>query len=456
MNGTRTSSDAAIDILSKYRSMLSTSASARVEVQRLAQRLTGRGGSCARDDAARSRASASALRNSGCSSARALARLHDAAHREQPLGRIVGRQRAQPARERRAGSGAPPAPRARRARGRQGLALQRRRPRGDLVLAVAAEQLVGALAGERDRDVLARQPAEQQEAEAGDVGDRLLEVPERLVEQRRVVGGAGQRARGGRCRGARATRARVGRARWRRASSAKPIEKVWTGRSRRSAISAVIRLESRPPLSITPSGTSLIIRARTAVAQQLEQLLLVLLPATRPARGRRRPTGSSRRAASSDLAVLPDQQRGRRRACARRRTACAGPARSRRPGRARRRAGRARGSDEAAGEQRLDLGGEGEPVAGDGVVERLDAHAVARQHEPPARLVPQRDREHPAQPLGRSRGRTPRRGARSSPSRRAVASVWPRAEQLARAARRKLKISPLKTAVTSPSSVATG
>ena len=46
-------------------------------------------------------------------------------------------------------------------------------------------------------------------------------------------------------------------------SSAKPIEKVCTGREDCSAISAVMRLESRPPLSMTPSGTSLIMRART-------------------------------------------------------------------------------------------------------------------------------------------------------------------------------------------------
>ena len=46
-------------------------------------------------------------------------------------------------------------------------------------------------------------------------------------------------------------------------SSAKPIENVCTGREDCSAMSAVMRLESRPPLSITPSGTSLIMRART-------------------------------------------------------------------------------------------------------------------------------------------------------------------------------------------------
>ena len=56
-----------------------------------------------------------------------------------------------------------------------------------------------------------------------------------------------------------------------------------------------------------------------------------------------------------------------------------------------------RGAHEAAGDQRLDLGGEGEAVRGVGAVERLDAHAVARQHEAAVGAVPERDREHPAQ-----------------------------------------------------------
>jgi len=48
-----------------------------------------------------------------------------------------------------------------------------------------------------------------------------------------------------------------------RAVSSNPTAKVCTGRSIICAISATIRLESSPPLSIAPSGTSLISRIRT-------------------------------------------------------------------------------------------------------------------------------------------------------------------------------------------------
>jgi hypothetical protein len=47
--------------------------------------------------------------------------------------------------------------------------------------------------------------------------------------------------------------------------------------------------------------------------------------------------------------------------------------------------------------QRLQLGGEGEDARGGRVVERLDAEAVAREHQPAPARVPQRDTEHAAQ-----------------------------------------------------------
>ena len=55
---------------------------------------------------------------------------------------------------------------------------------------------------------------------------------------------------------------------------------------------------------------------------------------------------------------------------------------------------------ELALRQRVELRGERELAADVAVVERLDPEAVAREHEPAARRVPDRDREHPAQPLG--------------------------------------------------------
>ena len=131
------------------------------------------------------------LREVGVQQLRALVGGNHTAHREQALGRIAGGHRVDPAGERRA-------VRRQRARGPGGShqparePLRRRGERGDLVLSIAPEQLVGALARERDGHVAAREPREQQKAEAGDVGHGLLEVPERLVEEIRVVG----RARG--------------------------------------------------------------------------------------------------------------------------------------------------------------------------------------------------------------------------------------------------------------------
>ena len=195
----------------------------------------------------------------------------------------------------------------RSAGGRDG-ALQHRGGRGDLVLAVAAEQLVGTLAGQRDGDVLARQPAEQDEAEAGNVGDRPLEVPDRLVQEAGVLRRAGhQRVMvGTEPLGDHLARRRARET----SSSAKPIENVCTGREDCSAISAVIRLESRPPLSITPSGTSLIMRARTDSRSSSSSCSCSSCPGQRLARRAvlpRVPVG----AVVDDLAVLEDHQRRR-------------------------------------------------------------------------------------------------------------------------------------------------
>ena len=49
--------------------------------------------------------------------------------------------------------------------------------------------------------------------------------------------------------------------------------------------------------------------------------------------------------------------------------------------------------------KRSQLGGERELAVGLAVVERLDPEAVARQHQPAALGVPEREGEHPAQPL---------------------------------------------------------
>ena len=50
------------------------------------------------------------------------------------------------------------------------------------MLAVAAEQLVGALAGERDGHVVGGQLAEREEADRGEVRERLVEVPDQAPQ----------------------------------------------------------------------------------------------------------------------------------------------------------------------------------------------------------------------------------------------------------------------------------
>ena len=50
------------------------------------------------------------------------------------------------------------------------------------MLAIPAEQLVGALARQRHRHFTARELAERQEAQRGQVGERLVEVPDELLQ----------------------------------------------------------------------------------------------------------------------------------------------------------------------------------------------------------------------------------------------------------------------------------
>ncbi len=62
------------------------------------------------------------------------------------------------------------------------------RDRGSAMLPVAAEQLVGALAGERDGDVLRSQFGEGDEAQRRQVGERLVEMPDEAFERDRLLG----------------------------------------------------------------------------------------------------------------------------------------------------------------------------------------------------------------------------------------------------------------------------
>ena len=216
-------------------------------------------------------------------------------------------------------------------RGRRGEPAQRSRERsiacgerGVPMPRVAAEQLVRALAGERDGDVLRGELGEREEAERREVGERLVEVPDELGELDVLLGerelelvvvGAEELAR----------RTRASASSLPSPASAKPTENVLTGSVMWRAISATIRLESRPPLSIAPSGTSLISRSRTDSSSRSSSSLARTRSAlaarsgaglrVRPVRARRarRPRSTTSRCPGISLRT-PRERRQRRRA----------------------------------------------------------------------------------------------------------------------------------------------
>ena len=107
---------------------------------------------------------------------------------------------------------------------------QHRPPLGDRRRAMApvpAQQLVRALARQRHCHVLPREPAERDEADRGEVGERLVEMPDELSRSTSCRR-SGARAHDGRCRTSRPPVARR-RARCSSARPAKPTENVLTG-----------------------------------------------------------------------------------------------------------------------------------------------------------------------------------------------------------------------------------
>ncbi len=317
-----------------------------------------------------------------------------------------------------------------------GAAAQAARECRDLVLAVAAQQLVGALTGQRHRDRLPREAAQQQETEGGDVGDRFLQVPQRFVEQLGVVGRAGQQL------------VVVGAEPLRDAAGVAELVGVGVldeadreGLHRPRAVLGHQRGDERGVQAAAQHRAERDVadhlRARRP-AQQFEQPLLVLGPARR--RGPRGVAAGGRlaecRPAESRLAQgrlaggrltggylaggrfvgrlvvgrpvglllrrpvsLPHDPRRRRQLLH------AGEQRPRAGHEAERQEqlGGQRvqlGGDQASGDQGLDLGGEREALAPERVVERLHAELVAHQHQPPARSVPQGDREDPLEAAG--------------------------------------------------------
>ena len=204
---------------------------------------------------------------------------------------------------RRSRSGPWAAARERSAPERRRHALPRVRDGRGAVLAVTAEQLVGALARERDGHVLGRELGEGDEAERREVGERLVEVPDEAVERDRLLGerelelvvlGAEDVGDEARVRRARCSR-RPPRSRPRTSSPAGPSA---SPSARRSGSSRGRRS------SIAPSGTSLISRSRTDSSRLGEQALAPLLDAAAALERRLRvaPVPSL-----LDLAVLDDE-----------------------------------------------------------------------------------------------------------------------------------------------------
>ena len=189
---------------------------------------------------------------------------------------------------------------------------------------------------------------------------------------------------GGRCR----TRRPRGRSSWnsspsRSPASSKPMQNVASPVWPCSASSATIRLESRPPESSTPTGTSATMRRRTATPQRLHDRAPPSPPPTSP-RGagsrveRRVPVaalGAAGRRARRPARVAGGSLRTPRGSCAARarpsgRTGSGAAPPGRRACR-RRRPRRARAATRRSAARR---------PAAPGQVQRLDPEPVARQH----------------------------------------------------------------------------
>ena len=176
-NGTRTSSECAIDVAVEVVEHVVDERELRVEIERRrrADRASARSPG-ARPRASRSPAVASASsprtsRRRSASSRRPL--IASSRSRRSPAASVAPRAGPTRAPGRRARA---PAPRS----GRGSAAASRATSSARAVLPVAAEQLVGALAGERDRHVLRRELGEREEAERRQVGERLVEMPDEL------------------------------------------------------------------------------------------------------------------------------------------------------------------------------------------------------------------------------------------------------------------------------------
>ena len=261
------------------------------------------------------------------------------------------------------------------------------------MLAVAGEQLVCALPGESHGDVPRRELGQARGSRARR-GRRAARPCASTGPRGRLGRRATARARGGRCRG-RSTTCRASASSFVSPAPAKPTAKVLTGSLMCRAIKATIRLESSPPESIAPSGTSLISRSRTdssSLARSRSACSSIVGPGSGAGAG-------YDQNARSDTVPSSDDER-----VARKQLSHAAQRRERRREEAEREIRVDRRVvelevDEPRCEHALELGGEHEPISGRRIVERLDPEPVAREDGATASVVPDGDPEHPAELL---------------------------------------------------------
>src|SRR5581483_6290106 len=253
---------------------------------------------------------------------------------------------------------------------------------------VAAEQLVAPLARERDLDPARRELGYEVRRQRRRVGERLVEgLGQRRQEERRVrpqhellvVGRVAPRDEphvGQLVEGA------LGEAD--RERPQRLAELLRRERGERRRVDAAREQDADRDVADEVGAH----RVAEPGPQLGGQRLLALRPLL--ARGRRR---RPRVATELDRAVLPGQQ------VTRRQLADLAEDRERRGDRVEGEEALERVEVDLAARQGAQLGSERELAAGVPVGERLDAVAVASEHEPPPLPVPDRDREHPAQPL---------------------------------------------------------
>ena len=184
--------------------------------------------------------------------------------------------------------------------------------------------------------------------------------------------------------------------------SANATENVWSGRPSWRAMIAAMALLSMPPERNTPSGTSLMSRRRTDSSSNSRNradglrvraaALEPLSPSPEPGF----PHGNIPVLLNGRLAVFEDQRVTGQQFlnAAKHGLAARDGSRAEQLGN---RADVRFGVDQAAGENRLDLGSEDDPIAAPRPVERLHAEPIAREEEPAFRRIPDREGEHAAE-----------------------------------------------------------